>query len=64
LERDEIDEAEDAIDGARSLLPVEVEKFVEVEYVEAMESRDRSEEFEEVYDEATELRPRSGQPRE
>jgi hypothetical protein len=60
LERDEIDELEEAMDGARSLLPVEVEKVVDVEYVEAMDSRDLSEELDDVYDEATELRPGPG----
>lgn len=59
----ERDEDEDAMDGATSLLavevekPVEVEKLVEVEKVEATERRDRNDEFEDVYDEATELRP-------
>jgi hypothetical protein len=36
---------------------VDDEKPVEVEKVEAIERRDRREEFDEVYDEATELRP-------
>lgn len=55
-----MEELEDAMDGARSLLPVDVEKLVEVENVEAIESRDLSEAFEDVYDEAVELRPGPG----
>jgi hypothetical protein len=62
LDRDEVD---DAIDGAMSLMPlwpVDVEKLVDVEKVDATERRDRNEELpddvkDEAKDEAVELRP-------
>lgn len=66
LDRDELD---DAIDGAISLLPVEVvEKPVDVEKVDATERRDRNEEpvddvKDEAKDDATELRPEKREPK-
>jgi hypothetical protein len=62
LEREEIlerEEAEDAMEGAQSLLPVDV---VDVEKVDAKERRECNDELvEEVYDEAMELRPGQSQ---
>jgi hypothetical protein len=45
---DERDDVDEAIDGAMSLIPVDVD---------AIDSRERIDEFDEVYDEAIELRP-------
>lgn len=52
---DDIDERDDAMDGAIPLLPVDVENVDATERRE--DSRERSEEFDDEYDEAIELRP-------
>lgn len=52
-----MDDRDDAIDGAIPLLPVDVEKLDATERRD--DSRDRSDELEELYDDAIEFRRES-----